>query len=121
MRISTSRSPLSLYHHGKARPVCIFNSFSCNQTNASRNQLPIGLINAAKGHPIMVELKTGESYNGLLDNIDNFMNVFLKEAVHTSPDGKQFKKVKEVYIRGNNVSDNMGEQAIEMLWRERKR
>lgn len=63
----------------------------------------------------MVELKTGESYNGLLDNIDNFMNVFLKEAVHTSPDGKQFKKVKEVYLRGNNVSW----QAVMSGWRGR--
>lgn len=51
---------------------------------ASR-QLPLGLLNAAQGHPMLVELKNGETLNGHLVMCDTWMNLTLKEVVQTSP------------------------------------
>lgn len=48
-------------------------------------QLPLGLLNAAQGHPMLVELKNGETLNGHLVNCDTWMNLTLKEVVQTSP------------------------------------
>jgi len=32
--------------------------------------LPLTLLKSAQGHPVLVELKTGETYNGHLVNCD---------------------------------------------------
>jgi len=61
------------------------------------------LLNAAQGHPMLVELKNGETLNGHLVNCDTWMNLTLKEVVQTSPEGDKFHRLPEVYIRGNNV------------------
>ena len=66
-------------------------------------QLPLGLLNAAQGHPMLVELKNGETLNGHLISCDTWMNLTLKEVVQTSPDGDKFFRLAEVYVRGNNV------------------
>ncbi|KAF2136096.1 uncharacterized protein K452DRAFT_280479 [Aplosporella prunicola CBS 121167] len=66
-------------------------------------KLPLGLLNAAQGHPMLVELKNGETLNGHLVNCDNWMNLTLKEVVQTSPEGDRFWRLPEVYIRGNNI------------------
>ncbi len=66
-------------------------------------QLPLGLLNAAQGHPMLVELKNGETLNGHLSNWDTWMNLTLKEVVQTSPEGDKFFRLPEVYVRGNNV------------------
>jgi U6 snRNA-associated Sm-like protein LSm4 len=68
-------------------------------------QLPLGLLNAAQGHPMLVELKNGETLNGHLVSCDTWMNLTLKEVVQTSPDGDKFFRLPEVYVRGNNVCD----------------
>ncbi|KAK2745718.1 RNA processing protein [Myotisia sp. PD_48] len=65
--------------------------------------LPLGLLNAAQGHPMLVELKNGETLNGHLVNCDNWMNLTLKEVVQTSPEGDRFFRLAEVYVRGNNI------------------
>ena len=66
-------------------------------------QLPLGLLTAAQGHPMLVELKNGVTLNGHLVNCDNWMNLTLKEVVQTSPEGDRFFRLPEVYVRGNNV------------------
>ena len=66
--------------------------------------LPLGLLTAAQGHPMLVELKNGETLNGHLVNCDTWMNLTLKEVVQTSPEGDRFWRLAEVYVRGNNVS-----------------
>lgn len=68
------------------------------------SQLPLGLLNAAQGHPMLVELKNGETLNGHLVNCDTYMNLTLKEVVQTSPEGDKFFRLPECYVRGNNVS-----------------
>ncbi|EME47076.1 hypothetical protein DOTSEDRAFT_124881, partial [Dothistroma septosporum NZE10] len=66
-------------------------------------QLPLGLLTAAQGHPMLVELKTGETLNGHLVACDTYMNITLKEVVQTSPDGDKFFRLPECYVRGNNI------------------
>lgn len=51
----------------------------------------------------LVELKSGETFNGHLIACDNFMNLTLKEAYQTSADGEKFWKLAEAYVRGNNI------------------
>ncbi|KAK0764488.1 hypothetical protein N5P37_003890 [Trichoderma harzianum] len=65
--------------------------------------LPLGLLNAAQGHPMLVELKNGETLNGHLVMCDTWMNLTLKEVVQTSPEGDKFMRLPEVYVKGNNV------------------
>ncbi|KAF4778244.1 pentatricopeptide repeat domain-containing protein [Colletotrichum scovillei] len=80
---------------------------SCNELSArwltQLLQLPLGLLNAAQGHPMLVELKNGETLNGHLVMCDTWMNLTLKEVVQTSPEGDKFVKIPEVYVKGNNI------------------
>lgn len=46
--------------------------------------LPNQLIVAARGQPMLVELKNGETYNGHLEQCDTWMNLYLKEVICTS-------------------------------------
>ncbi|KAI9663082.1 MAG: RNA processing protein [Bathelium mastoideum] len=65
--------------------------------------LPLGLLTAAQGHPMLVELKNGETLNGHLVNCDTWMNLTLKEVVQTSPEGDKFFRLPEAYVRGSNI------------------
>ncbi|KAJ2571467.1 hypothetical protein IW140_001647 [Coemansia sp. RSA 1813] len=65
--------------------------------------LPLSLLNAAVGYPILVELKNGETYNGHLEKCDNFMNISLREVIQTASDGDRFWRLAETYIRGNTI------------------
>lgn len=66
-------------------------------------QLPLSLLTEAQGHPMLVELKNGETLNGSLSACDTYMNLTLRECVQTSAEGDKFWKLPEVYVRGNNV------------------
>ncbi|RAL62362.1 hypothetical protein DID88_004928 [Monilinia fructigena] len=65
--------------------------------------LPLGLLTAAQGHPMLVELKDGETLNGHLVSCDTWMNLTLKEVVQTSPEGDKFTRLPEIYVKGNNI------------------
>ncbi|KAJ9145184.1 hypothetical protein NKR19_g6205 [Coniochaeta hoffmannii] len=65
--------------------------------------LPLGLLNAAQGHPMLVELKNGETLNGHLVSCDTWMNLTMKEVVQTSPEADKFMRLPEVYVKGNNI------------------
>mmetsp|Transcript_2044 Transcript_2044/g.6119 ORF Transcript_2044/g.6119 Transcript_2044/m.6119 type:complete len:115 (+) Transcript_2044:112-456(+) len=65
--------------------------------------LPLSLLRTAQGHPMLVELKNGETYHGTLVNIDTWMNLNLRQVVCTSKDGERFWSIAEVYIRGNSI------------------
>ncbi|RVW83060.1 putative U6 snRNA-associated Sm-like protein LSm4 [Vitis vinifera] len=68
-----------------------------------RFQLPLSLLKTAQGHPMLVELKNGETYNGHLVNCDTWMNIHLREVICTSKDGDRFWRMPECYIRGNTI------------------
>lgn len=65
--------------------------------------LPLSLLNAATGSPLLVELKGGESVNGFLISCDSWMNVMLRDAVVTSADAQTFKKVPEIFLKGTLI------------------
>ncbi|WMV47309.1 hypothetical protein MTR67_040694 [Solanum verrucosum] len=67
------------------------------------SQLPLSLLKTAQGHPMLVELKNGETYNGHLVNCDTWMNIHLREVICTSKDGDRFWRMPECYIRGNTI------------------
>ncbi|CAK8688952.1 unnamed protein product [Clavelina lepadiformis] len=46
--------------------------------------LPLSLLKTAVNHPMLVELKNGETYNGHLVSCDNWMNINLREVICTS-------------------------------------
>jgi U6 snRNA-associated Sm-like protein LSm4 len=65
--------------------------------------LPLSLLRTSVGHPMLVELKNGETYNGHLVNCDTWMNLHLREVICTSKDGDRFWRMAECYVRGNTV------------------
>lgn len=69
----------------------------------SGTMLPLSLLKTAQNHPMLVELKNGETYNGHLVSCDNWMNINLREVICTSRDGDKFWRMPECYIRGSTI------------------
>ena len=65
--------------------------------------LPLSLLRTAQNHPMLVELKNGETYNGHLVSCDNWMNINLREVICTSNEGDKFWRMPECYIRGSTI------------------
>ena len=65
--------------------------------------LPLTLLKNAEDHPMLIELKNGDTYNGKLVSCNMFMNICLKDVICTSRDGDRFWKIPECYIRGNSI------------------
>eukprot|EP01067_Filipodium_phascolosomae_P007697 Filipodium_phascolosomae@DN6267_c0_g1_i1.p1 len=83
--------------------------------------LPLSLLKAAQNQPMLVELKNGETYSGVLTGCDLFMNLHMREIVCTSRDGDRFWKIQECYIRGNNIKYlRIPEEVIDMVKEEPK-
>ncbi|CAN6862181.1 unnamed protein product [Brassica oleracea] len=77
--------------------------FCFSSSIGSPARLPLSLLKTAQGHPMLVELKNGETYNGHLVNCDTWMNIHLREVICTSKDGDRFWRMPECYIRGNTI------------------
>ncbi|VDD81408.1 unnamed protein product [Mesocestoides corti] len=60
-------------------------------------------MKASCNMPMLVELKSGETYNGHLVACDDWMNIHLKEVICTSRDGDRFWKMSECFIRGSII------------------
>ncbi|CAG9797019.1 unnamed protein product [Chironomus riparius] len=69
----------------------------------SIKMLPLSLLKTAQSHPMLVELKNGETYNGHLVSCDTWMNINLREVICTSKDGDKFWRMNECYIRGSTI------------------
>ncbi|XP_002167952.2 probable U6 snRNA-associated Sm-like protein LSm4 isoform X1 [Hydra vulgaris] len=65
--------------------------------------LPLTLLQTSQNHPMLVELKNGETYNGHLVTCDNWMNINLREVICTSRDGDRFWRMSQCYIRGSTI------------------
>ncbi|XP_053958662.1 uncharacterized protein LOC129248554 [Anastrepha obliqua] len=65
--------------------------------------LPLTLLKTAQSHPMLVELKNGETYNGHLVSCDSWMNINLRDVICTSKDGDRFWRMPECYIRGSTI------------------
>ncbi|KAG1928508.1 putative ATP-dependent RNA helicase DDX49, partial [Pimephales promelas] len=88
--------------------------FTSNPRVSSSARLPLSLLKTAQNHPMLVELKNGETYNGHLVSCDNWMNINLREVICTSrvfslpadfdlQDGDKFWRMPECYIRGSTI------------------
>lgn len=64
---------------------------------------PTQLLSNSKGKIINVQLKSGDTINGTLINIDIFLNVKIKDAVYSNKSKNTLKTLPEIYIRGNNI------------------
>ncbi|KAH7830609.1 U6 snRNA-associated Sm-like protein LSm4 [Monocercomonoides exilis] len=65
--------------------------------------LPYAILKYAVNHPVMIELKNGETYNGKLSSCDFLMNVTLSDVICTSKDALRFWKIESCSIRGNVI------------------
>ncbi|KAI2795551.1 hypothetical protein RDWZM_000260 [Blomia tropicalis] len=84
--------------------------------------LPLTLLRTAQNHPMLVELKNGETYNGHLVSCDNWMNINLREVICTSKDGDRFWRMPEVYIRGVNIKYlRIPDEVIDMVREEEQK
>ena len=92
------------------------NNFKKNKIFLNLKMLPLSLLRTAQNHPMLVELKNGETYNGHLVSCDNWMNINLREVICTSRDGDRFWKMNECYIRGSTIKYlRIPDEVIEMV------
>ncbi|KAL6755371.1 hypothetical protein V8C86DRAFT_221858 [Haematococcus lacustris] len=84
--------------------------------------LPLSLLKTAQGHPVLIELKTGDTYNGHLVLCDTWMNVHLREVIYTSKNADQFWRMPEVFLRGNTIKYiGVPDEVLEKVKEESKR
>uniref|UniRef100_UPI0003B7E0B6 U6 snRNA-associated Sm-like protein Lsm4 n=1 Tax=Saccharomyces cerevisiae (strain ATCC 204508 / S288c) TaxID=559292 RepID=UPI0003B7E0B6 len=77
------------------------------------SMLPLYLLTNAKGQQMQIELKNGEIIQGILTNVDNWMNLTLsnvteyseESAINSEDNAESSKAVKlnEIYIRGTFI------------------
>ena len=68
----------------------------------SKSKNPLSILQNAQNSIIILRLKDGTEYRGLLKEIDAYMNCILEEAVEIM-DGSPVAKYNEIFIRGNNL------------------
>ena len=68
----------------------------------SMTSVPFKLLHEGEGHPVTVELKTGELYRGRLTDSDEFMNCHMRGVTHTAVDG-HVTRLEQVFLRGSQV------------------
>ena len=70
--------------------------------NQPRLKNPLNILQAAQNSEILLRLKDGTEYRGLLKEIDAYMNMILEDATEIM-DGSPVAKYNEIFIRGNNL------------------
>uniref|UniRef100_A0A915P997 U6 snRNA-associated Sm-like protein LSm4 n=1 Tax=Meloidogyne floridensis TaxID=298350 RepID=A0A915P997_9BILA len=79
--------------------------------------LPLSLLKTAQNHPMLIELKNGETYNGMLIACDSWMNVHLRDAICTSKEGDKFMKIPEMRFSFyfNHFFSNYNLKVVELV------
>ena len=67
-----------------------------------RNKNPLAILQNAQNSQILLRLKDGTEYKGLLKEIDAYMNCIIEECTELM-DGAPVAKYNEIFIRGNNL------------------
>jgi small nuclear ribonucleoprotein len=70
--------------------------------NQQRSKNPLSILQNAQNSIILLRLKDGTEYKGLLKEIDAYMNMILEDATEIM-DGSPVAKYNEIFIRGNNL------------------
>jgi small nuclear ribonucleoprotein len=75
---------------------------SSRNSNQQRSKNPLQILQNSQGSIILLRLKDGTEYKGLLKEIDAYMNMILEDATEMT-DGTPVAKYNEIFIRGNNL------------------
>ncbi|UCC20801.1 MAG: ribonucleoprotein [Promethearchaeota archaeon] len=75
---------------------------SSKDNNQQRSKNPLNILQNAQNSIILLRLKDGTEYRGLLKEIDAYMNMILENATELM-DGQPIAKYNEIFIRGNNL------------------
>lgn len=67
-----------------------------------RSKNPLHILQAAQNSEIILRLKDGTEYKGMLKEIDAYMNLILEDCTEIM-DGSPVAKYNEIFIRGNNL------------------
>ncbi len=67
-----------------------------------RSKNPLSILQAAQNSTILLRLKDGTEYRGLLKEIDAYMNLILENCTELL-EGTPVAKYNEIFIRGNNL------------------
>lgn len=73
-----------------------------SRNNQPRAKNPLSILQAAQNSQILLRLKDGTEYKGLLKEIDAYMNMIMEDATEIM-DGSPVAKYNEIFIRGNNL------------------
>ena len=73
-----------------------------SRNDQQRSKNPLNILQNAQNSKIIVRLKDGTEYKGLLKEIDAYMNMILEDATEIM-DGSPVAKYNEIFIRGNNL------------------
>ena len=71
-------------------------------TNITGQGAPLKLLHEIVGFVVEIELCSGDRYHGQLNMVEDNMNVWMHDVVHTAPNGQK-KKVDATFIRGSNI------------------
>jgi small nuclear ribonucleoprotein len=75
---------------------------SSRNNNQQRSKNPLQILQNSQGSVILLRLKDGTEYKGLLKEIDAYMNMILEDATEMI-DNLPVAKYNEIFIRGNNL------------------
>jgi small nuclear ribonucleoprotein (snRNP)-like protein len=80
--------------------------------------LPLTVLKLMARQPVLVECKTGETFNGTLVHCDTWMNVHLREVTVTSATGDAFYAAPECLVKGSvikyvRMADDVMQRAID--------
>ncbi|TFF90469.1 MAG: hypothetical protein EU548_02885 [Promethearchaeota archaeon] len=75
---------------------------SNRNNNYPKSKNPLHILQNAVGSEIILRLKDGTEYKGLLKEIDAYMNMILQDATEIM-DSSPVAKYNEIFIRGNNL------------------
>lgn len=67
-----------------------------------RSKAPLAILQNAQNSIILLRLKDGTEYRGLLKEIDAYMNLILEDATEIL-ENTPVAKYNEIFIRGNNL------------------
>jgi U6 snRNA-associated Sm-like protein LSm4 len=83
---------------------------------------PLTVLKLCVKRPILVEDKSGETFNGKLVKCDAWMNIHLQDVILTSSTGDKFYKLKECYIKGSSIKYvRMGDEVMQAAMESNKR
>ena len=71
-------------------------------SNQIKSKNPLSILQAAQNSIILLRLKDGTEYKGLLKEIDAYMNLILVNCTELL-EGTPVAKYNEIFIRGNNL------------------